>query len=1009
MSLTILALTLHFFLIFLPLSLSNNRIDNKITLVINEKGSQKIFSNTTTRPDVIMINGIVQNKTNNDMIYDLPNEQNIILLKWKTLLVSCVEMFKNLINIVSIDLSSFNSSKVTNMNEMFYNCYQLKSINFTNFDTSLVTNMGSMFFGTQLTSLNLSSFNTSSLEFMRYMFYECRYLQILDLSNFNTSIVRNMENLFYNDKNLISLDLSSFDTSSVSTMRNMFNGCNSLVYLNIKLFKEKEYVEISDIFSQNLQKLIYCIDKERSPRISSLLESKNYTNDCENICFSGSKIIPLKKKCIDDCNNDDTYKCEYNNICYETCPEIEDNPINTIFDDVSRTHSFIDDEISDIIINSDIITYNDDKTENESSDKEKSDNNGNSHNEIIKTEKVEMEEILYIGYFINASNKENNVTMKDEIIKKIKNEIISRQLDSLISNITERKEDLLIKTNDTIYQITTTENQKNNTYKDISTLDLGKCEDRLKQIYNIDKDLALIIFKVDYYKEGSLIPVICYEVYEPLNKSILDLNYCKDILINLNIPVSIDEDNLYKYNPNSEFYNDKCYAYTTENGTDIILIDRQNEYNDNNLSICENNCVLKGYNIDTKKVSCDCETKSKLCLISDVINDDIILSGNFNNTDGSTSNIVTMKCIDTLFSKYGLLTNIGNYILGFTLLFFIIATFIFYKCGYIIIEDKIKEILSLKLNNHKNKIDIFQIKKDYKLKLTKVKKKKKRKSKLSMGNPIKRKSLKKSTQLNYSKSKIKNSNIGLFNEKNTKSSRSIFSKENYQINETKYKECEMNFFNYKQALEYDKRTFIKYYLSLLKVKNLILFSFYPIDDYNIKIIKISLFLLIFDIYFAVNALFFNDSTIHQIYIDQGMYNLSYFIPQIIYSFIISYTISVIIKFFSLSERELLNLKNEENKSKNDGDNVKKCLVVKYFLFFLLSLSFLILFWYYLSCFCAVYINSQTYVIINTFISVLIALIYPFLFIIIPGIIRFISLNEKGNEFIYKLSLFIQYL
>ena len=219
----------------------------------------------------------------------------------------------------------------------------------------------------------------------------------------------------------------------------------------------------------------------------------------------------------------------------------------------------------------------------------------------------------------------------------------------------------------------------------------------------------------------------------------------------------------------------------------------------------------------------------------------------------------------------------------------------------------------------------------------------------------------------------------------------------------------MNFFNYKQALEYDKRTFIKYYLSLLKVKNLILFSFYPIDDYNIKIIKISLFLLIFDIYFAVNALFFNDSTIHQIYIDQGMYNLSYFIPQIIYSFIISYTISVIIKFFSLSERELLNLKNEENKSKNDGDNVKKCLVVKYFLFFLLSLSFLILFWYYLSCFCAVYINSQTYVIINTFISVLIALIYPFLFIIIPGIIRFISLNEKGNEFIYKLSLFIQYL
>ena len=357
--------------------------------------------------------------------------------------------------------------------------------------------------------------------------------------------------------------------------------------------------------------------------------------------------------------------------------------------------------------------------------KEKSDNNENSDSQlvdtiidvtektekIIKSEKPETEENLYTEYFINASNKENNVTIKDEIIKNIKNDIISGQLNSLIANITEGKEDLLIKTNDTIYQITTTENQKNNSYKNISTLDLGKCEDRLKEIYNIDKDLALIIFKVDYYKEGSLIPVICYEVYDPLNKIQLDLNYCKDILINLNIPASIDEDNLYKYDPNSEFYNDKCYAYTTENGTDIILNDRQNEYNDNNLSICENNCVLKGYNIDTKKVSCDCETKSKICLISDVIKDDNILSSNFNNTDSSTSNIATMKCIDTLFSKYGLLTNIGNYILCFTLLFFIIATIIFYKCGYALIEDKIKEILSLRLKKSKKKLIYLKLKK----------------------------------------------------------------------------------------------------------------------------------------------------------------------------------------------------------------------------------------------------------------------------------------------------------
>ena len=42
----------------------------------------------------------------------------------------------------------------------------------------------------------------------------------------------------------------------------------------------------------------------------------------------------------------------------------------------------------------------------------------------------------------------------------------------------------------------------------------------------------------------------------------------------MNIPVSIDENNLFKYDPNSAYYRDNCYAYTTENGTDIILLFR---------------------------------------------------------------------------------------------------------------------------------------------------------------------------------------------------------------------------------------------------------------------------------------------------------------------------------------------------------------------------------------------------------------------------------------------------
>jgi hypothetical protein len=68
---------------------------------------------------------------------------------------------------------------------------------------------------------------------------------------------------------------------------------------------------------------------------------------------------------------------------------------------------------------------------------------------------------------------------------------------------------------------------------------LGECENILKKVYGIQDNYALLILKIDYYQPGSLVPIIGYEVYHPLNKSKLDLNYCKDANVNFNIPVSI--------------------------------------------------------------------------------------------------------------------------------------------------------------------------------------------------------------------------------------------------------------------------------------------------------------------------------------------------------------------------------------------------------------------------------------------------------------------------------------
>ena len=64
----------------------------------------------------------------------------------------------------------------------------------------------------------------------------------------------------------------------------------------------------------------------------------------------------------------------------------------------------------------------------------------------------------------------------------------------------------------------------------------------------------------------------------------------------------------------------------------------------------------------------------------------------------------------------------------------------------------------------------------------------------------------------------------------------------------------------------------------------------------------------FALYSTVNILFFNDSTMHKIYEDNEKFNFAYQIPQIIYSTIISSIVNFIIRYFSLSEKDLLKIK-----------------------------------------------------------------------------------------------------
>ena len=113
----------------------------------------------------------------------------------------------------------------------------------------------------------------------------------------------------------------------------------------------------------------------------------------------------------------------------------------------------------------------------------------------------------------------------------------------------------------------------------------------------------------------------------------------------------------------------------------------------------------------------------------------------------------------------------------------------------------------------------------------------------------------------------------------------------------------------------------------------------------------------------------------------------------------------------LSEKDILKIKKKKKETIKKSIEIIKILKIKFILFFSICFAFLIFFWIYLGTFCAVYINTQLYLIKDTLISLVVTLIYPFFMSILPGIfrIRAITAKNKDKQLLYKLSKILQLL
>ena len=153
---------------------------------------------------------------------------------------------------------------------------------------------------------------------------------------------------------------------------------------------------------------------------------------------------------------------------------------------------------------------------------------------------------------------------------------------------------------------------------------------------------------------------------------------------------------------------------------------------------------------------------------------------------------------------------------------------------------------------------------------------------------------------------------------------------------------------------------------------------------------------------------------HHIYDKKGSFDLDYELPKIIYSLLISFVFNRLLKLLALSNDNLIKLKNSKlNKSHIEQERKKLNykLKIKFILFFITSFILLLLFMYYITCFCGIYINTQIHLIKDSVISFILSLVYPFGIYIFPCVFRIISLSakDKNKECLYKFSKILQSL
>ena len=705
-------------------------------------------------------------------------------------------------------------------------------------------------------------------------------------------------------------------------------------------------------------------------------------------------LIIEKKKCIDNCKNDNLYKYQYNGICLKECP----NNTKILNEDYNIC--------KDININQCIL----------------------SENELFFKDITENE----INYLIRNYVKEFNYT--NNHISKFKNNIYSI---------------LIYKNRECISHLSLEEPE----------IDFGECYKKVKNENKINDNLIIVI--ITKINDLNYRKIMSYLMYEPIYGDKLIINdICENDLIlmkenlfiklnysifniDINDILYLSKQDINIFNLSSSFYTDICYHFDYPINKDISLKDRIKLYYPN-ISLCENDCLIKGVNLTNLEAICECKFNF---ISNNIITNNLFFKNNYEEVQEfiSQTNIQIIKCYEDIFNIKYYKDNIGGIIIIILIIVEMILTIIYssrslylirkylyeLSAAYILYVSNKKNILSninliyappikkinkkknykkMKLNNsnsNEKKIKINSSKKVYPDKLII--------NNLSEDNSIKKvnisnDNLKVEENIKHN-SKSKRNNIYIKNSFSHNINIIINQKDELKYNIEEYMKTELDEMDYDNAIKKDKRKFCEYFCNKLKVNQIILNTFCNNEPLRPKPIKILLFILDIALFLFINALFINENYISEVFNSNKEEKFFTFIlrsyNRFLYATLVGVIVNYIIDCFFIDEKKIKGIFKREKDNmvilKYEISKIATIIKRRNILFIILTYIISIFILYYIFCFNNIYPHMKIEWLKSSIIIIIIMQIIYVLECLFETIIRFISFKLK-SERIYKISL-----